>query len=102
MNKCTKSFLSAVVSAALCISSVPLQTVNADIIIDHNCSGIDKGYYFEIANNDQNNQPEFILEPGGNYTCSWDNDDDFTASRGVKFASPADYKTLGEISYKYW
>ena len=102
MNKHTRGFLSAVVSAALCISSVPLQTVNADIIIDHNCSGIDKGYYFEIANNDQNNQPEFILEPGGNYTCSWDNDDDFTASRGVKFASPADYKTLGEISYKYW
>ncbi|WP_295080300.1 glycoside hydrolase family 11 protein [Ruminococcus sp.] len=102
MRKHTKGFLSAVASAALCIASVPLQTVNADIIIDHNSSGIDKGYYFEIVNNDKDSQPEFHVNLGGNYICRWDNDEDFSAARGLKFASPVRYSELGEISYKYW
>ena len=102
MNKCTKSFLSAVVSAALCISGIPLQKANADIIIDHNCSGIDKGYYFEMVNNDKDSQPDFSLEPGGCFNCKWDNDEDFSASRGLKFDYPVMYTSFGDFSYKYW
>lgn len=102
MKKRTRRFLSAVVSAALCTAGVPLQTVNADIIIDRNCSGIDKGYYYEIANNDKESQPEFRVMPGGNYSCSWDNEEDFSAARALKFASPVEYSKLGAISYKYW
>ena len=102
MNKCTKSFLSAVVSAALCISGIPLQKANADIIIDHNCSGIDKGYYFEMVNNDKDSQPDLALEPGGCFNCRWDNEEDFSASRGLKFDYPVMYTSLGDFSYKYW
>ncbi|SHM21869.1 SH3 domain-containing protein [Ruminococcus flavefaciens] len=98
----TRSFLSAVISAALCIEGVPLQTANADIIIDHNCSGIDKGYYYEIANNDKDSQPEFRVMTNGNYSCSWDNEEEFSAARAMKFASPVEYSKLGAISYKYW
>ena len=102
MRKHTKGFLSAVISAALCTANISLNVVNADIIIDHDCSGIDKGYYFEIANNDKDSQPEFMIMPGGNYKCSWDNDEDFSAGRALKFASPVEYSDLGAISYKYW
>ena len=102
MRKHTKRFLSAAASAAVCIAGVPLQTVNADIMIDHDSSGIDKGYYYEIVNNDKDSQPEFHVNLGGNYICRWDNDEDFSAARGLKFASPVRYSELGEISYKYW
>ena len=102
MRKHTKGFLSAIISAALCTASMPLQVVNADIIIDHDCSGIDKGYYFEIANNDKESQPDFRVMPGGNYSCKWDNDEDFSAARALKFAAPIEYSKLGEISFKYW
>ncbi|MBR0511127.1 MAG: hypothetical protein IJJ81_00960 [Ruminococcus sp.] len=102
MGKHTKGFLSAVFSAALCTASIPLNAVKAEIIIDHDCSGIDKWYYFEIANSDKDSQPEFMLMPGGNYKCSWDNDEDFSAGRALKFASPVEYSDLANISYKYW
>ena len=78
MKTHTKGFLSAVVSAALCIANIPLRTVNADIVIDQNSSGIDKGYFFEIANNDEDAQPELYLMPGGGFRCVWDNEEDFS------------------------
>ena len=102
MKKHTKGFLSAVISAALCTASIPVQTVNADIVIDHDCSGIDKSYYYEIANNDKDSQPNFLIQPGGCFRCEWDNEEGFRTGRGLKFASPVSYKELGNITYKYW
>ncbi len=59
MMKHTKSLLSAIVSAALCTSSIPLHAVNAQIVIDHNSGGIESdgnstgfAFQFEEENND--------------------------------------------------
>ena len=101
MRKYTKGLLSALVSAALLTASIPLQTVNAQIVIDHNSSGVNKGFYYEIVNNDKDSQPEFLLGVVGEYTCSWDNDEYFMAQIGVKFAAPEKYSELGEFKYRY-
>ena len=102
MRKIAKGFISALVSSVLCFSGIPIQSANAYIVIDHDCSGIDKGYYFEITNNDEDNQPEFWLASDGGFNCTWDSDKGFSAVRGLKFASPARYSSLGEINCKYW
>ncbi len=102
MRKHTKRFLSAVVSAALCTACLPLQAVNSKIVIDHDCSGIDKGYYFEISNNDKDSQPEFLISSGGEYCCKWDNDEDFSALRGQRFASPVKFSELGAFNIRHF
>ena len=102
MKKHAKKFLSAIVTAAMCAASVPLNTANAQIVIDHDTSGIDKGFYYEIECNNEGKYPDFLLQPRSDYECRWTDKDDFSAARGLKFASPVEYSKLGDISYKYW
>ena len=79
MRKIAKGFISALVSSVLCFSGIPIQSANAYIVIDHDSSGIDKGYYFEITNNDEDIQPEFWLASDGGFNCTWDSDKGFSA-----------------------
>ncbi|WP_024860570.1 glycoside hydrolase family 11 protein [Ruminococcus flavefaciens] len=97
-----KSILSALVSAAVLTASFPMQTAKADIVIDHDCSGVDKGYYYEIKNNDKDSQPEFLIDVLGGYSCNWDNDEDFMVQRGPKFTEPVNYTELKNYSCNFW
>lgn len=102
MKRRINGVLAAMVSAALVTAGMPLSAANAEIIIDHNCRGIDKGYYFEIENSDKDSQPMLMLNPGGSFDCEWDNDEGFSAVRGLRFAAPAEYSKLGKMNVKYW
>lgn len=102
MNKRNKKFLSAMTAAAVCAVNVTTLAANSGILIDHDCSGIDKGYYYEYVNNDDTNKPIMLAEAGGNFEISWENDENFYSARGLKFASPVEYSKLGDIKWKYW
>ena len=101
MNKCMKKMFSAMTAAALCVVNMTVFPAYSGIIIDHNSSGVDKGFYYEFTNNDVVGTACMDMEPGGYYKCSWGNDENFSTARGWKFASPVKYSDLGYISLCY-
>lgn len=102
MNKQIKKILSAMTAAAVCAVNVSSLAANSGIIIDHDMSGVDKGYSFSYENNDKNSTPVMDVMQDGCFECSWNNEENFTAERGLKFASPTEYSKLGKISIRYW
>ena len=101
MNKCMKKMFSAMTAAAVCAVNMTVFPAYSGIIIDHNSSGVDKGYYYEFTNNDKEGTACINMEPGGYYECSWGNEETFSTARGWKFASPVKYSDLGHISLCY-
>ncbi|WP_295069229.1 glycoside hydrolase family 11 protein [Ruminococcus sp.] len=101
MNKCMKKMFSAMTAAAVCAVNMTVFPAYSGIIIDHNSSGVDKGYYYEFTNNDKVGTACINMEPGGYYECSWGNEETFSTARGWKFASPVKYSDLGKISVNY-
>ena len=101
MNKCMKKMFSAMTAAAVCAVNVSAFPADSGIIIDHNSSGVDKGFYYEFTNNDEVGTACMDMEPGGYYECSWGNDEKFSTARGWKFASPVKYSDLGNMSVCY-
>ncbi|SEH69276.1 Glycosyl hydrolases family 11 [Ruminococcus flavefaciens] len=101
MNKCMKKMFSAMTAAAVCAVNMTVFPAYSGIIIDHNSSGVDKGYYYEFTNNDKDGTACVNMEPGGYYECSWGNEETFSTARGWKFASPVKYSDLGYISLCY-
>ena len=48
MNKCMKKMFSAMTAAAVCAVNMTVFPAYSGIIIDHNSSGVDKGFYYEV------------------------------------------------------
>ena len=101
MNKCMKKMFSAMTAAALCAVNMTTFSADSGMVIDHNCSGVDKGYYYELTNNDADGKVSMNYEPGGYYEGRWYNEESFSAERGWKFASPVKYSELGYMELVY-
>lgn len=102
MNRRIKGILSTMCATVMCTACVSALAANSGMIIDHDCRGIENGYCYEYANNDSGSKPVLDFQTGGSFTCSWDNKNFFTASKGLRFAEAVDYKSLGKISVNYW
>ena len=102
MNRRIRNVLSAMTAAALCAANVSAYSANSGFQIEPDSKGIDKGYTYEYTNNDKDSKTTMLIEAVGNIICNWDNDENMTASRGLKFASPVEYEKLGDITWKYW
>jgi len=101
MNTNIKKLLSAMTASAVCAVNVTAFSANSGMIIDRNGSGVDKGFYYEFTNNDENGKADMNTTPGGYYQCSWDNEENFTAARGWKLVAPVEYSKLGKTYVDY-
>ncbi|MCR4795777.1 MAG: glycoside hydrolase family 11 protein [Ruminococcus sp.] len=97
----TKKLLSAMTAAALCTVNVSSFSANSDLIIDHNSSGVNNGFYYELTNHDEDGKAQMNTAQSGYFDCSWDNEEDFSAVRGWKFAAPVEYSKLGKTFLDY-
>ena len=102
MRKNIKHILSAMTAAAVCTVNLSFFTASSGMMIDHDSNGTENGYYYEFHGSGKNGDAEMSLETGCNFKCSWDNNENFTAARGLKFASPVEYSKLGSVMCRYY
>ena len=94
-----KKFMSAMLSATMCISGVQAFSASAGTTYTENKTGVEDGYAFELWKDTGNTS--MTLNGGGKFSCQWSNINNCLFRKGQKFDCTKTYDQLGNITIDY-
>lgn len=91
--------ISVLLTAMLCLMSLPLFSADAATVITENKTGTEDGYAYELWKD--TGDTSMTLTGGGTFSCEWSNINNCLFRKGKKYDCTQTYQELGNIYIDY-